>query len=445
MGTTSNAIFTGSSQFAQDFQNVITRAVNIASLPLTLLNNQKSDLTNQSTALSSLDAAFTALQSAVSGITNAFGGSGLQATVSDSSKLSVALGTGAVEGTYGINITDPGTYGASTTASNWDAAPAYVYKLSLSGQTLDLTVADNSAASVAAAVNTQYGSQVHATVVNVAGSAATPDYRISLQSVQLGDLDPQILQDGVSIQDEAHRVVGTPARYTIGNSNNPVISNSRTVSVASGVTLTLLGGTGAVTVTVGRTASALSNGLSSFASAYNAATDALAKQRGPTAGALSGNQIVNQLAQVLQTVGTYSDPAGAISGLKSLGLDLGSDGHMTFDPTAFTALYNQNPASVASFFGSATSGGFLQSASDALNMVEHVDTGLLPTATAAIKNEITDTSNRIDTQQSRLNDLQTQLTQQMAAADALIASMEQQYLYISSMFQAMQVAAQQYK
>jgi hypothetical protein len=33
----------------------------------------------------------------------------------------------------------------------------------------------------------------------------------------------------------------------------------------------------------------------------------------------------------------------------------------------------------------------------------------------------------------------------MSAADALIASMEQQYSYISNMFTAMETAAQQYK
>jgi hypothetical protein len=41
--------------------------------------------------------------------------------------------------------------------------------------------------------------------------------------------------------------------------------------------------------------------------------------------------------------------------------------------------------------------------------------------------------------------LQINLQQQMSAADALIASMQQQYSYLTNMFQAMETAAQQYK
>src|ERR1700682_6500831 len=138
MGSTTNTIFTGGSQFSADFQNVITRAVNIASLPIGQLNNQKTTLTNQSTALSSLDASFVVLQSAVTGIANAFGGSSLQASISDTSKVGVALGSMAAAGTYSINITDAGTYATSITAANWDASAGPVYKLSLNGAPLDL-------------------------------------------------------------------------------------------------------------------------------------------------------------------------------------------------------------------------------------------------------------------------------------------------------------------
>jgi hypothetical protein len=50
---------------------------------------------------------------------------------------------------------------------------------------------------------------------------------------------------------------------------------------------------------------------------------------------------------------------------------------------------------------------------------------------------ITDKQNQVDA-------LQTQLTNQMATADAAIATMEQQYSYMSSMFAAQQTADQMY-
>jgi flagellar capping protein FliD len=59
--------------------------------------------------------------------------------------------------------------------------------------------------------------------------------------------------------------------------------------------------------------------------------------------------------------------------------------------------------------------------------------------------QISDITKRIDDKQAQVDDLQLRLLGQMAAADALIASMEQQYNYMYSMFQAMQTADQQYK
>jgi len=62
-----------------------------------------------------------------------------------------------------------------------------------------------------------------------------------------------------------------------------------------------------------------------------------------------------------------------------------------------------------------------------------------------LKTQITNIGNQITTKQNQVDQLQTTLTSQMAAADALIASMEQQYSYLSNMFQAQQTADQMYK
>ena len=59
------------------------------------------------------------------------------------------------------------------------------------GNTYSFTPSDNSAATVASTINAQYGNLVQATAVNV-GSAANPDYRISLQSATLGPVDLDI-------------------------------------------------------------------------------------------------------------------------------------------------------------------------------------------------------------------------------------------------------------
>ena len=55
-----------------------------------------------------------------------------------------------------------------------------------------LSPTDNSAAAIAAAINSQYADKVRATIVNV-GSSAQSDFRISLQATKLGDLKPGLL------------------------------------------------------------------------------------------------------------------------------------------------------------------------------------------------------------------------------------------------------------
>ena len=112
MGTTSttSALFNGNSRYSSDFQAVINRATAIASLPISQLNNQKTDIDDQTTAITALDGKFSALQTAVDGIGRALGGSSFTATVSDPSKVAVTLGDGAMEGSYSAEVLDAGAF-----------------------------------------------------------------------------------------------------------------------------------------------------------------------------------------------------------------------------------------------------------------------------------------------------------------------------------------------
>jgi flagellar hook-associated protein 2 len=547
--SSSNAtgIFTGTSAYSQDFQNVINRAVAIASLPINLLTNQQTALTNQSNELGTLDTLFNTLQTAVQGIDSAMSGSSFQADYSNANVASATLGDGAAEGVYSIGGSGIGAYAATLSANTWNAAPASggggsPYTLVVGAQEYTFTPADNSAQTVASTINAQYGNLVHATAVNV-GSAAAPDYRISLQSTTLGPMNLDLVQIpsgatansvlaspsttwsdtpdaagsrsmytlvvgsstyqftpadntaatvastinaqfgslvqatvagtpgqpgyGVSLSSTAQgsspsldlqkatavsyqnvqnpQTTGALAVYTI-DGGPPVTSNSRSVTVSNGVTLNLEG-TGTTDVTVTRSTSALSTALSSFADAYNAVVDELAKQRGQSAGPLQGQSILAILSQTLSNISTYNDASGQINGLASLGLsfDPSNNGHLEFNALTLMGTDFSNSAGVASFLGSAIGSGFLKAATDALNSLEDPTAGLLKTAESDLTTQITNIGNQITTKQNQVDQLQTTLTSQMAAADALIASMEQQYSYLSNMFQAQQTADQMYK
>lgn len=449
MGTTSatsSSMFTGSSDFSSDLQSVITNAVDAASVPITLMQDQQTTLTNQSNEVSTLDTDFTALQSAVQGIQSALGGSSMNVDVSDDSAVSATLSDGAVPGTYSIQVNSIGSY--STTLTNtWtgtSSGTADTYVLSIGDQTYDVTPTDNSATSVASAINSQYGNLVQATVVNV-GSNDSSDYRISLQSTALTSSEIGLTDNGTSLA--AVQTAGSEASYEINNSGNVVSSDSRSVDVATGVTLNLLSSTSSsVEVDVTQSTSALSDALSTFVSAYNTAQTELTKQRGQNGGPLQGSELVSQLQQVLSGMVDYYSSNGssgaAVDGLADLGITLNDDGTLSYD--GGDTLDSASQTAVTAFLGSATGGGFLESSTNALNGLEDPTTGLIKTTETDYQNQLSSLSTQISDKQTQVNQLQTSLINQMDSADAMIASMEQQYDYLSDMLQAEQIDDESY-
>ena len=652
MGTTSTApvYFTGTSAYSTDFNNVVSRAVAIATLPITLLTTNQTNLTNQSTELNTLDTKFTALQSAIQQIGTALGGSAFQTDVSSPNVLDVSVADGAQEGYYSMNVTSIGAYESSMSTQNWNVPEASngkptTFTLVVGNQNYSVTGADNSAQSVAAAINANYGNLVQATTVNVAPgdtrislnsatlgqtnldilnipASATPtslqqqasagyaisqttaswdssgnpatytltvggnqynltpasnsaadvasainaayggqvraavvdlgtgtnhDYRISLQSTTPGPMNGSTTLDlqnagGAGLQTQQipalslsaaswnatadatgsrstynlvigsskysftpadnsaasvaaainglyggqvhasvvdlgtggspdyrialqgpagttydiqkttatnyqkEQTAGALASYEVNSSGVTNTSTTRNITISDGITATLVGTSGGspVGITVTRSTSALDTALSGFTDAYNAAVDELGTQRGQSAGALGGQSIVNQLSSLLSSISTYSS-SGQINGLSALGLDLGTDGHITYNNFTLMAADLASSTSVTSFLGSATGGGFLKTATDALTSVEDPTTGLLKTLETDTKSQITSLGTTISAKQAAVDAMQLTMQNQMASADALIASMEQQYSYLSGMFQAQETADAMYK
>jgi flagellar hook-associated protein 2 len=357
--------------------------------------------------------------------------------------VGASLADGAAEGVYSIDVTAFGSYASSLTTASWDSTPdppgnPAVYALMVGTTPHTFTTSDNSAASVAAAVNAQYGNLVHATAVNV-GPAAVPDWRISLQSTTLGPMTLDIQKNGAGLQSQ-QQPAGALAEYEVNHSGVTVSSDTRSVTVSSGVTLKLAG-TGSASVTVSRSTAALSSAVSTLADAYNAVVSELTAQHGETAGPLRGQSIVSTLSQTLSQIATYSPSSGQVTGLAGLGLSLEKDGTLTYDASKLT---KADPQTVAAFLGSASGGGFLQTATNLLASLEDPTNGLLKTTESAVESQLTTLGNTISDKQEQVAQLQQQLQSQMARADALIASMQQQYSYMSSMFESMRAADQMY-
>ena len=437
---------TGLSSYAASLQNALNRSVGLAALPLQLLQSQQSQLSSQSSALNSLDLSFSVLQSTVSNL-NAASQNLVSSSVSDKTVISASIDAGALPGTYTILVTDPGSSSSSLSANSLpmvtdpatqSLSASSTFTLTIGGVPQTITPAANNLNSLAAAINAAAGASVQATIVNV-GAPTAPDYRLSLQSNTLGSVS---LQLNAGTGDLLTTTLGTPALYQVnGSPATPISTNSRSVTVAPGITVNLLK-SGTSTLTVSQTASNVANALSAFVTAYNGSVDELNKSFGQSAGPLNGQSIVFDLKQSLHGLASYRGGAGSFTSMADLGLSFDTQGHLNLDPSALSSANGTQFNDLASFLGSPDSGGFLQFATNVLNGVEDPTSGSIKTAIQSYSNQITHENQLISAQQDKINQLQTSLQAKMAAADAAIAQIEQQLSYFTGLFQSMYLPRQ---
>ena len=433
--------FTGVSSYASDLQQVITRAVNIAALPLQLMQNQLQKMSDQSTELSALDTKFSALQTAIQQLDSSLGVSSYSATSSDSSLVSASVSAGAAEGTYTIDVSDPGSSSTSISGSSLPVvsdpnstsiSASSSFTLTVNGTTTTINPDSNTLASLAQAINAA-SAGVQASVINTGGS--TPQYQLVLRSTELG---PDTIQLNDGSQDLLDKLTtGGLATYDVNGLGASIQSNSRTVTLAPGLTINLLQATPSgqpVTVTVSRDASSASTAVSNFVTAYNAVHTELESQVGQSGGPLQGQNIVYQLFNSLSQIALYSGSSGAVRTLADMGVTLDDTGQLTFDSSQFNS---DSVDALQTFLGGASTGGFLQAATNALNGVEDTTSGSLKMAIQDLNGQITNQNDQISTEDQKIIDLQNNVTQQVAAADALIASLESQKTYMTGLFQSM--------
>ena len=435
--STTSATPPSSSLYSSDLQQVLTRSIAIASLPLNQLNATLTDLQNRSAALNTLNGKFSAVQTAVQSLSNAV--SSTNAQVSNSSVIAAQSDPSAVPGSYTIHIVDPGS---SSSALSLNSLPpvqnpsaqsistATSFTLTVDGTPVTVTPSANTLSALADAINAS-GANVSATIVNL-GSPSAPNYQLSLQSTKLGNITIQ-LNDGS--QDLMGTLsAGAEAQYQVnGNPATPISSDSSTVTIAPGVTVDLLT-SGDSTVTVSQSSQAQANALSSFATAYNTAVDGLNVNRGQGGGALTGDALIYTLSQSLRDISGFTGGSGSVQNLTDLGLTFDQNGHLNFDQAVFASAAAAHPGDVGAFLGSPTTGGFLKDATDTLTGLGDPTNGILETTIASAQTAIDNQNQKISNEQDRITTLTASLTAKIDAADALIATLEQQATYFTTLF-----------
>ncbi|MGA2134224.1 MAG: flagellar filament capping protein FliD [Bryobacteraceae bacterium] len=444
----SGEYFNGMSNYSQDLNNEISREVQIASLPIQQLQNNVSTMTSQQTELQTLNSDVEGVQSAISSLSGA-AGSLLAATVADASVATATVSSGALAGSYTLEVDNLGSYSDAlsvdglptvTDPTSQSISASTSYTLTVNGQTIQPPIqpAGSSLDDLAAAINSA-NAGVQAVVVDV-GSNASPDYRLSLQSDQFGAVSMQ-LNDGRGNLLEASGSSGQPVQYSVDG--KAIESNSDTITLAPGVSVNLTGTNvgSPTTITVAPDASGVGNALQSFVTAYNAAVTELDKNVGQGGGALAGQSIVYELLNTLQGLANYTPGGSQIPSLAALGVSFDdTTGQLSFDQSTFDTATSGESAALASFLGSATGGGFLETATNSLTGLVDPTTGILSGELTTVQSSITSTNQQISDEQAQVSQLQTNLTNQMSAADAMIYSLQQQDSYFQQMFAAQQAS-----
>lgn len=431
--------FNGSSKFSSDFQQVLTRAVAIEGLPIQDLQNQLSTLQSQQSDMTALKTTFNSLQSAIQSLGSSAGSA--TATSSNTSAVTATATSSALPGTYTIQVTNLGS--ATTTISSagspavtdpttGNISSASSFTLTVDGTNTTITPSGKSLDALATAINSA-NAGVQATVVNV-GSNSSPDYRLAVTSTHLA-------ADTIQLNDGTNNLLstlstGTPATYQVAGLNTTIQSNSDQVTLAPGLTVNMLQTTTSpVTITVGANNSSLGSALSGFATAYNAAVDALNAQHGQNAGSLAGDGTVLSLGQALTSITEYAGGNSKTTSLADLGLTLDpTTGHLSFDSSV---LSSTSSATIQQFLGGLTSGGFLQFANNTVTALTDPTSGIIQDSLNSLQTSITNDNNRISALQEQLTTFQNNLQQQLAAADATISVLQQQVTYMGNLFATM--------
>lgn len=442
LATPVTVTFNGTSKYAASLQQVIARSVAMASVSLQSIQNNQLDTSSKISAVQSLQATLTSLNNSVNSMSDS-AGNNISTNVSDSSVLQATASAGALPGTYTIQVNDPGSFSTAmssdnltvvTDPSSQSISTSSNYTLTVGSNTFNIQPSANNLDALAAAINAS-GAGVQATIINVGGNS-TPDYRLALQDTSLGP-DALQLNDGTSDLLTTLNT-GTDASYTVnGQPSGGISSTSSTVTIAPGLNVTLEGA-GTSTVQVAFNPASITNSLTSFVNAFNAVHAELQKSFGQNAGALSGDSTIFSSTQALNAIASYSNSGtGSIQSLSDLGIQFSQDGTLTFDATKISALTPTQLADAVNFLGSASGGGFLASASNTLNGLLDTTTGLLPNEINSLNQQFNDEGTQIQKQQDSINQLQNTLTQQMNAADALLASLDNQTAFLTSLFSTM--------
>ena len=426
-----------------DFSVVVNAIMAQASQPLTTLQTKQTALKSQSTTFDTLTSKLTALDTAANALAKGSALTSYSATVSDSSIISAATGSGATPGRYDIVVNELAraqVTASASTSPDADTTPVATGGwLTINGKKIDVQ-APVTLTELAKAINQTDGVAVQASVVQTGANA----YRLVLTGVATGESNAFTIENaltggsGVSFTDTDENgisgdsaadnaVQATNAQLTVNNL--AITSQSNVVDQAiPGATLTLLKKSPGTTVglDVKSDANDLQTKLQNFVTAYNGlqqfATDQATSAASGNTSSIARDPLVRALKSELRSTLLEAYGTDTLQTLSQLGVEFTRSGTLQVNSAQFATATAGGVKSVKGLLGD--SGAF-----DAVHSLLTRYTqasGTIPLAQTRLKDQVSRLDGEIANMQVRLDRQRAALQKEYTAADLAISQLKSQ-------------------
>ena len=408
----------GVSEYSSDLQSVLNRAVAIAQIPITNLQNQDSTVLSQESALGQMQGTVQGLATSLSTLGTVASSQALSANSSDSSVVTATDANATSPATYTINSVTSAAAAASedslvpyadSTTTPVSATGKMELVVGSKDYQIPLTSSTNNLTGLASAINA-LNAGVNASVL----TTAKGDY-LSVTADSTGATTLQLIDDpssstnpsGTNTQWLTDTNQGTDAVFYLNGIK--VDQSSNTINdVIPGMSFTIQGpSTTPTTLSLASDPTQLTSALQDVVTNYNSLRTALNAQEGPAAGPLSGDTSITQLEDAMDQFTGYTNSSGTIHSLSDLGISFSTNGQASFDPSVVSGFTDAQLTAAFSFIGSASSG--LVGATQTFGQFGDPTTGLLTVEAQGLAKTDSDLQSQISTLTSQMTVMQTNL------------------------------------
>ena len=436
---TITALGTGS---GLDLEGLVTSLMAVEKRPLTQLQTQVSSINTKISSLGKLSSKLSALQTAAQNLKPAVLQSPLEKFATFTASLTktasggevgtVSASTGAVAGSYNLDVTQL-AQGQKISSGSLEGIAGGTLKIAVGDTETEISITDTSAEGIRNAIN-QAKTGVTATVVN---GASGPTLMLSGED---GAEKAFSLSGIAGLEYDATGNTGDFSRVQAAQNAELTIdgvavssSTNKITSAIDGVTLNLTG-TGQSTLSITQDSTTnLKKSLEDFITAYNDAVSTMSSMGSynadtKVAGELQGNDILRNAQQTLSRLvfDTTTTTDGSTQRLSDIGISFkGTDGKLTLDADKLAAAIDKNPEAVANL-ASAVGTSFNTSVDRIVGTG-----GQIQSSTDGMRLSIKSLESRQEVLSLRLETIEARYRTQFAALDTLMSNMSSVSTYLT--------------